>query len=65
MLIYKENNKKKDICTGAADKNMLQFKQLSQCNCSYCYGFGILETGETARYLCKGILTYSMVHSPS
>jgi len=34
---------------------MLQFKRMSQCNYSCCYDFGILETGETARYLCKGI----------
>jgi hypothetical protein len=34
---------------------MLQFKRLSQCNYSYCYCFGILETGEMARHLCEGI----------
>jgi len=34
---------------------MMQFKQLSQCNYSYCYGFDILETCEMARYLCRSI----------
>jgi hypothetical protein len=53
--LYADMEGKKTLYAGATGQNMLQFKPLSQFNYSYLYDFGILETGKTSRYLCKGL----------